>query len=489
MNHSPYTDFVGQYINGQSCRGGSARTLLVNNPYTGETIAELCLASLDDLERACQTANAAHASWARTLPTDRSAVFLRAAQIMQNRREEIINWIIRESGSTRMKASMEWDAVRNGMLEAATLPSRMAGRIMPVDIVDKESRVYRKPLGIIGVISPWNWPMHLSHRSVAPALALGNAVVLKPSQETPISGGLLLARIYEEAGLPAGLLNVLVGNNNEIGDAFVQHPKLRFISFTGSNNVGRHINTQISSGSTLKHVALELGGNAPIVVLDDADLEQAVHAAVVGRFLHQGQICMSANRIIVDGSLYHDFIQLFVERVSRLKFGNPEEEDTVIGPLINNRQLEGAVAHIARARADGLPLLLGGSPQGLVLPPHVFAPVSNDSALAQTELFSPIAPVIRADNEHHALQMANATEYGLSGSVFTRDEGRGLRFAQQLEAGMVHINDIPANDCPNSMFGGVKNSGLGRFNGDWIIEAFTTDYWISVQHAPRPYPF
>jgi len=489
MSSSHYNGFAGQYIDGRQLPGGSAHRLLDSNPYNGEVLAELQLADLADLEHACQVAQAAQLDWARALPAERSAVFHRAVQIMQARREEIVSWLIRESGSTRTKANMEWAAVHDGMLEAATFPNRVVGRILPIDIADKESRVYRKPLGVIGVISPWNWPMHLSHRSIAPALALGNAVVVKPSQETPITGGLLLARIYEEAGLPAGLLNVVVGQNSEIGDAFVQHPTLRFISFTGSNNVGRHINAQIAAASTLKHVALELGGNAPLVVLDDADLEHAVHAAVVGRFLHQGQICMSTNRIIVDHSLYGDFVALFVERVTRLKFGDPDAVDTVIGPLINRRQLDGALGHIARARADGLPQLLGGEPQGLVLPPHVFGPVDNHSALAQAELFSPIAQLIRADSEAHALSMANDTEYGLSSAVFTRDEGRGLRFAQQLQAGMAHINDIPANDSPNSMFGGVKNSGLGRFNGDWIIDAFTTDHWISVQHAPRPYPF
>ncbi|NWE73527.1 aldehyde dehydrogenase family protein [Pseudomonas gingeri] len=481
MSSSHYTGFAGQYIDGEQRPGGIGQCLLDVNPYDGEVLAELQLANLADLEQACQSAQAAQTLWARALPAERSAVFHRAVQIMQTRREEIVSWLIRESGSTRTKANMEWAAVRDGMLEAATFPNRVVGRILPIDIADKESRVYRKPLGVIGVISPWNWPMHLSHRSIAPALALGNAVVVKPSQETPITGGLLLARIYEEAGLPAGLLNVVVGQNSEIGDAFVQHPTLRFISFTGSNNVGRHINAQIAAASTLKHVALELGGNAPLVVLDDADLEHAVHAAVVGRFLHQGQICMSTNRIIVDHSLYNDFVPLFVERVSRLKFGDPDAVDTVIGPLINRRQLDGALGHIARARADGLAQLLGGEPQGLVLPPHVFGPVGNDSALAQAELFSPIAQIIRADSEAHALFMANDTEYGLAAYVCSNRLDLIYPLIRRLDHAMVAVNGVKFTGHPIP-FGGMKASGLGREGGTEGFEAFVETKYFCLHH-------
>jgi aldehyde dehydrogenase (NAD+) len=489
MNNAHYSGFAGQHIGGQQRSGRDDQPLIDIDPFTGQTIAELRQANVEDVEDAYQAAQAAQLVWAKTLPAERSAIFHRAAQVMAERREEIVGWLIREAGSTRLKANIEWTAVRDGMLEAAMLPARVTGRIMPIDVPGKESRVYRHPLGVIGVISPWNWPMHLSHRSIAPALALGNAVVVKPSEETPVTGGLLIARIYEEAGLPPGLFNVVVGQSSVIGDAFVQHPVARFISFTGSNRVGRHIAGKIASSSTLKHIALELGGNSPLVVLDDADLERAVHAAVVGRFLHQGQICMSTNRIVVDKTLYADFVDAFVARVARLKVGDPNDENTIIGPLISRRQMDNTLALIESARGEGIAQLLGGAAEGLVLPPHVFGPVSNDARLAQTELFSPIAQIIRADGEADALRIANGTEYGLSSAVFTRDEGRGLRFAQQVQAGMTHINDITVNDSPHNMFGGAKNSGLGRFNGDWIIEAFTTDHWITVQHEPRAYPF
>lgn len=485
----PWHDFTGQFIAGRWCPGNSGKTLDDFNPFNGSLLTRISLANQYDLDIAYRSALEAQRCWAALLPSERAAVFYRAVAVLDARHEEVVGWLIRESGSTRTKAEIEWSALRATMLAAATMPFRVHGRILPVDIPGKESRVYRKPLGVVGVISPWNWPMHLSNRSIAPALALGNAVVVKPADDTPVTGGLLLARIYEEAGLPPGVLNVVVGEVADIGDAFTLHPIPKFISFTGSTRVGRHIGGLAMSGPTLKRVGLELGGNAPCVVLDDADIDLAVQGASVGRFLHQGQICMSTNRIIVDRRIHDRFVEAFVERVRSLKVGDPNDIDTVIGPLINQRQLTGALSRIQEAKRSSARMILGGEHQGQVLPPHVFIDVANDSLLAQTEQFSPIAPVIRAQDEAHALEMANATEFGLSSSVFTEDEARGVRFALQVEAGMTHVNDISVNDDPSNLFGGEKNSGLGRFNSDWIIAELTTDHWISVQQSSRPYPF
>ena len=365
----------------------------------------------------------------------------------------------------------------------------MHGRIIASNIPGKESRVYRTPLGVIGVISPWNFPLHLTARSLAPALALGNAVVVKPASDTPVTGGLLLARIFEEAGLPAGVLSVVVGSGAEIGDAFVEHPVPAFISFTGSTQVGRNIGRIASGGEYLKHVALELGGNSPFVVLADADIEQAVNAAVVGKFLHQGQICMAINRIIVEQPLLETFTQRFVERVKALPYGDPSKAETVIGPVINSKQLAGLQEKIATAKAEGATLLVGGEAQGNVLPPHVFGQVTADMEIAREEIFGPLVGIQSARDSEHALELANRSEYGLSSAVFTSSLERGVQFAQRIHAGMTHVNDIPVNDEPNAPFGGEKNSGLGRFNGDWAIDEFTTDHWITLQHAPRPYPF
>lgn len=481
--------FTGQYIAGKWRSGGAGTVLQDRNPFDQTLLTEIVQANRADLDSAYYAAAVTQQEWAKATPADRAKVFYNAVAILDVRHAEIVDWLIAESGSTRIKAEMEWSAVRAATLAAATMPYRVAGRILPMDIVGKESRVYRKPLGVVGVISPWNLPMHLSNRSVAPALALGNSVVLKPADDTPVTGGLLLASIYEEAGLPPGVLNVVIGEISEIGDAFTLHPIPKFISFTGSTAVGRRIGELAINGPTLKRVGLELGGNAPFVVLDDADLERAVDAAIVGRFMHQGQICMSSNRIIVEAGIYPQFLDAFVERARSLKVGDPKQADTVIGPLINQKQLNGALARMKAARNAGITQLLGRAHDGLLLPPQVFAEVPWDSDLAQTEQFSPIAPIIRAMNEDDALHIANATQYGLSSAVFTGDEARGVRFAQRINAGMTHINDITLNDEANVMFGGEKNSGIGRFNSDWIIAELTTDHWISVQQEPRTYPF
>ncbi|MAM09488.1 MAG: aldehyde dehydrogenase [Rhizobiaceae bacterium] len=476
-----YDGFTGQYINGQWCAGSAMRELEDINPYDDSLLTRIAMAGRDDLDRAYEAARAAQKAWALALPKERAAIFQNAVGILDSRRAEIIDWVIRESGSTRMKATAEFEAVRAGMAEAASMPYLMHGLIMPVDHPGKEARVYRKPVGVIGVISPWNFPLHLSNRSVAPAIALGNAVVLKPASDTPVTGGLLLAKIYEEAGLPAGVLNVVIGAGSEIGDAFCAHPIPRVISFTGSTEVGQRIARVAAGSSRLKKLGLELGGNAPLVILDDADIATAVNAALVGRFLHCGQICMSTNRIIVDKALYDDFLDAYCAAVSGIKFGDPNAEDTMIGPLCNDAQVQSVTGLIESGRQQGFDLRVSGAVEGRIVPPHVFAGVDHHSRLAQTEIFGPVAPVIRAADEGEALAFANDTEYGLSSAVITGDEQRGMRFAQGVEAGMTHINDITIHDFPHVMFGGEKNSGLGRFNGHWIIEEFTTDHLVTVQ--------
>ena len=270
---------------------------------------------------------------------------------------------------------------------------------------------------------------------------------------------------------------------------FVRHPTPRVMSFTGSSAVGRQIARLSAESPILKRLELELGGNTPFVVLADADLDYAVDAAAFGRFLHQGQICMSINRVIVVDSIYQAFVDRFATRVRSLKYGDPSKPDTFVGPIINRRQLEHLQKHIADARKSGLKALVEGDPQGLVLPPHVFADVPNDHPLAKDELFGPVAPVVRARDDEYALRLANATEYGLSSAIVTRDGERGVLFATRIEAGMAHVNDQPVNDLANNPFGGEKNSGIGRFGGDWAITAFTTDQWVTVQHQPRSLPW
>jgi aldehyde dehydrogenase (NAD+) len=482
-----YDGFDRMPIAGSWREGRSEKTATDTDPYTGETLTEIRLATSDDLDEAYAAAREAQREWAARLPSDRADVMRRAARIMEDRQEEIVEWHVRESGAAAPAAQFEYAITLRDFHEASSYPYRVEGRILPADVEGKESRVYRRPVGVVAVISPWNVPMHLSNRSVSPALALGNAVVLKPAGDTPVTGGLLLAKVYEEAGLPPGLLSVVIGSGSEIGDAIVSHPTPRVVSFTGSTPVGKGI----AEKAGLKKLSLELGGNGPLVVLDDADLDYAVDAAVFGKFFHQGQVCMITNRVVVDESVHDAFVERYVERVRGLKVGDPREDDTVIGPIINRKQLEGIQDKVAQAREDGAEQVLGGDPTGpigSVLPPHVLLG-TNDVATARQEVFGPVATIIRVSGEDEALAVANDTEYGLSSAVFTRDTERGVRFALRVEAGMTHVNDSPLNDENNTAFGGEKESGLGRFGGEWAIDEFTTDHWVSVQHTRRRFPF
>ena len=482
---STYPDFDTMPLAGKWRAGNAGGSRTDIDPWTGDTLTEIPQAGEDDLDEAYRAAEEAQRDWASRPPLERANVMRAAAEVMGQRKDEITGWLIRESGGTVAKAELEWSLVRSVMWEASSMPHHVAGTIMPSDIPAKESRVYREPVGVVAVISPWNFPMQLSNRSVAPALAVGNAVVLKPAGDTPVTGGLLLARIFEEAGLPPGLLSVVVGSGSDIGDAIVEHPVPRVVSFTGSTPVGQGI----AGKAGLKRTALELGGNGPVVVLDDADLDLTVSASIFGSYFHQGQICMIANRLIVDAAVYDDFVEQFVSRAEALRVGDPSDPQTDLGPIINSSQLESIQDKVARARDGGADVLLGGDPvgpNGLGLPPHVLTG-GNDVATAREEVFGPVITIIRATDEDDALRIANDTEYGLSSAVFSRDAGRAVRFARRLDAGMTHVNDSPVNDDANTAFGGEKCSGIGRFGGQWAVNEFTTEHWISVQHSPRQY--
>jgi aldehyde dehydrogenase (NAD+) len=484
--HTDYDGFDTMPI-GDTWRTGSAGTVLTDlDPWDDTVLAKIPQAAESDVEKAYTSALTAERAWGAAGPEQRAAVMRNAAEILAARHDEIARWITQESGGTVAKVEIELAVVRAGLLEAASMPHRVAGRILASDIPGKENRVYRRPVGVVCLISPWDFPMYLTNRTLAPALALGNAVVLKPSSNTPVCGGLLLAKLFEEAGLPPGVLNVVVGRAAVIGDVLVSHPAARVVSFTGSTETG----LRISRRAGIKKLLLELGGNAPLVVLDDADLDYAVDSAVFGSFYNSGQICMIANRIIVDTSLHGAFVDGFIDRTRSLVVGNPRDPRTFIGPVIDRRQLDSVQDKVRRAVGQGATLALGGDPigpAGLTLPPQVLLG-DNNVATAQEEVFGPAITIIRANDEADALRLANDTEYGLSSAVHTRDRERGTRFALQVRAGMTHVNDSPVNEEDNTAYGGEKLSGLGRFGGDWSMEEFTTDHWISVQHERRLFP-
>lgn len=470
-----------QYIDGKWQQGSSSRKAENFNPYNHQLINQFQLANTADVDAAYIAAKKAQSLWEKTLPSERIVLIENLEDVLKHRGEEIIDWLIQESGSTRLKANIELGAAKSIIAEAKTFPLRIHGEILPTSVPHQQSRIYRKALGVIGVISPWNFPFHLSMRSVITAIALGNTVVLKPASDTPVTGGTLLAKIFEEAGFPAGVINVIVGAGSEIGDYFVEHAVPNLISFTGSTEIGKKVGRLAVGGKYIKRIALELGGNAPMVVLDDADLSLAVELTVMGRFMHQGQICMSTNRVIVDEKVYEAFVSLLEQKVKSLITGDPNDMATLIGPIINQSQVQNIQRIINDAKASGAKMLIGGEIQGNLIPPHVFIDVDPKSALAREESFGPVLPVIKARDESHALELANDTEYGLSSAVCTQDHERGVNFALSIEAGMTHINDITVDDQSHAPFGGEKNSGLGRFNGRWIIEEFTRTHWVTVQ--------
>jgi acyl-CoA reductase-like NAD-dependent aldehyde dehydrogenase len=476
-----------QYIGGVWRDGSSTKTLTDKNPYNGKSIADFKLASLSDLDEAYRSAAAAQKIWAQVNPFEKRAILEKAITWIEQNEADITDIIIEELGGTRFKAFIEIMLTKTFVKEASTYPLRMTGEILPSMIDGKENRLYRVPAGVVGVISPFNFPFNLSMRSVAPALGAGNGVVLKPHDDTPIVGGTLIAKIFEEAGIPKGLLNVVVADIGEIGDAFVEHPIPRVISFTGSEAVGRHIGGV--AGKALKKAILELGGNSAMIVLEDADLQIAVNAAVFGRFVHQGQVCMCTNRILVQRGVYNKFLEKFVAQVSRLKAGDPREAETDLGPLINQRQAETYAKQVQKGIDEGARPVLRGTVEGNVATPTIFADVKPDMWVAQHEMFGPAVCVMPFDTPQDAIRMANDSPYGLSGAILTRDVEVGAELAKQMESGMIHVNDSTINDDPLIAFGGEKSSGVGRLNGKWALEEFTTMKWVSVQHKPRHYPF
>jgi acyl-CoA reductase-like NAD-dependent aldehyde dehydrogenase len=476
-----------QYIGGVWREGSSKKTLSDKNPYNGNVIADFKLASLSDLDEAYRSAASAQKIWAEVNPFEKRTILEKAIIWIEQNEPDITDIIIDELGGTHLKAFIEIMLVKSFIKEASTYPLRMTGEILPSTIEGKENRLYRIPAGVVGVISPFNFPFNLSMRSVAPALACGNGVVLKPHDDTPITGGTLVAKIFEEAGIPRGLLNVIVADIAEIGDAFVEHPIPRIISFTGSEAVGRHIGGVAGKG--LKKAILELGGNSALIVLEDADLQTAINAAVFSRFAHQGQVCMCANRILVQRSVYSKFLERFVNQVSKLKAGDPRDPQTDLGPLINRRQAETFSKQVQKGMDEGARTVLRGEVEGNVASPTVFADVKPDMWIAQNEMFGPAVCVIPFDTPEDAIRIANDSPYGLSGAIHTKDVEYGAELAKQIESGMVHVNDGTINDDPHIAFGGEKASGLGRLNGKWALEEFTTLKWVSVQHKTRHYPF
>jgi acyl-CoA reductase-like NAD-dependent aldehyde dehydrogenase len=482
-----FEEWNKQFIGGEWRIGKSQKEYTARNPYDDSELVTIRLAAEQEIDEAYKAAQKAQIEWQNINPYVRSAIINKAAEIGEKYRKMLVDILVAETGSSHLKAEAEVDFMIGDIREFARIPIRMKGEILPSVIPGKENRIYRLPVGVVGIISPFNFPLYLSIRGIAPALAAGNGVVVKPDLQTFISGGLVIAKIFEEAGIPKGLLNIVVADIAEIGDSFVEHPIPKVISFTGSTGVGRHIAELC--GKHLKRTALELGGNNVMIVLEDADIPLAASAAVFGKFLHQGQICMSLNRILVHRKVYDEFISQFAEKVEKLKVGNPSDKDVFIGPIINQRQVDKIQSLIDKSIEQGARVVKRGSVKGKLMEPVILADVRNDMAIAQNEAFGPVAAILPIESEEEAIRIANDSEYGLSGSVYTRNLEHGVEIALQIETGMVHINDQSVNTEPTMPFGGEKSSGLGRYGGEWSLEEFTTVRWVSVQKKPRIFPF
>jgi acyl-CoA reductase-like NAD-dependent aldehyde dehydrogenase len=478
-----------QLIGGEWVAAADGATYEDRDPFTGEVVAIAPAAGAVDAQRAVDAAAAAAPAWAQTPPAERQRVFLKAADILESRLDEVVGLLARETGASFGFGMFQNMFVPNLFRQAAALAYAPMGQLIPSD-TGAFAMGIRKPVGVVGAFAPWNAALILSARSIAAPLALGNSVVLKPSEWSPFTGGLLWGEIFEEAGLPAGVLNVVThapGGAAPIGDAIIEHPAVRRLNFTGSTQVGRMIAE--AAGRQLKRVVLELGGQNPLIVLGDADLEYAVNASAFGSYLHQGQICMSTRRIFVERSIADEFIGKLAEKTKGLKLGDPKEHDTVIGPLINEQALAMVKGRVEQAVADGATVLAGGEAVGPCFQATLLTGVPEDSEFAKHETFGPVAAVEIVDSAEEAIAKANRTSYGLSAGIITSDRDRGFSLAQQIDSGIVHVNDQTVADEPQMPFGGVKDSGFGRFGGQAVVDEFTELRWVTIRSGGHPFPF
>jgi len=467
----------------QQADGGDAAVI---EPATGAEIGRTGIASAADVAAATAAAAAAQPGWAALPHPQRAAILRNAAQIWLANAAEIENWSIREGGKTGPAAQFETHVATEELFEAATLPSRPYGELLPSESPHL-SFAERVPVGVVGVIAPFNFPQILAIRSVAPALALGNAVVLKPDPRTAVCGGVVLALVLAEAGLPDGLLHVLPGGA-DAGEALVTDPLVPVISFTGSTAAGRRVG--VLGGQHLKRVHLELGGNSALIVLADADLEKAASAGAWGSFLHQGQICMTTGRHLVQGSVYEEYVSRLAAKAAQLPVGDPAGGQVALGPIIDAGQRDKIHALVTGSVAAGARLAAGGSYEGLFYQATVLADVAPTMPAYSQEVFGPVAPVIRFSTDDEAVRLAADSDYGLSLGILTRDVMHGLELARRIPTGIVHINDQTVDDAPNSPFGGVRASGSGsRVGGTANLGAFTDTRWVTIRGDIAPYPF
>jgi benzaldehyde dehydrogenase (NAD) len=458
-----------------------------HEPATGRLIATVTGSTTDDVARAAAAAAAAQPAWAETSYQERARILRRAADVYEANRQEFGTWTMRETGASHSKMHHESNFAYGEILAAATLPWQPYGSLVPSAVKGRLSMVRRIPVGVVGAITPWNSPSVLGMRVVAPALALGNAVVLKPDPQTPVIGGAMFEAVFREAGLPEGLLQIVVGGA-DVGEALVTDPNVSLVSFTGSTAAGRRVGEL--AGARLKKLSLELGGNNAFIVLDDADLDAAAAAGAFSSFQFQGQVCFAAGRHIVHESIAGDYIDILRDKAQRLRLGDPYREDVQLGPIVNEKQLARVDGIVQQSVAGGARLVEGGTHEGLFYRPTVLAEVTIGLPAWTDEIFGPVAPVTTFRTDDEALALANASDYGLVGAVYSRSISHGLSVANRIKAGMVHVNDGTLNDEATIPFGGTGLSGNGsRYGGEANLDNFTEWQWVTVRDEPPTFPF
>jgi benzaldehyde dehydrogenase (NAD) len=481
-----HASWQGKIYSGGFITGGAGSYPVVE-PATGDELGQLGRTAAEDVEHAAARAEQEQRSWAARPYNERAAVLRRAGDLFLQHSDEIGEWLVREGGAIQGRAAFETSTAAEECYEAAGLASAPYGEMLRSQ-QPRLSFARRLPVGVVGVIAPFNVPIVLSIRAVAPALALGNAVLLKPDPRTAVAGGVVLARVFEEAGLPDGLLHVLPGAA-EVGEAIVIDPRVRVIAFTGSTRAGRAVG--VLGAKHFKRVHLELGGNSALVVLEDVDVEKAASVGAWGSFFNQGQVCMTAGRHLVDARIAEDYAQRLAVHADRLPTGDPFREQVALGPIIDAGQRDHIHSLVTATVDAGARLEAGGTYEGLFYRPTVLTQVSTSSPAYAEEVFGPVAPIVAFSSIDELVKLAADSEYGLSLGVLTRDVMKGLSIAERIPSGLVHINDQTVNDEASIPFGGVRSSGTGgRLGGTAAnLDAFTETQWVTVRAELPDYPF
>ncbi|MCP3408516.1 aldehyde dehydrogenase [Bradyrhizobium sp. CCGB01] len=476
-------------IGGKDQSASNQRTFQRHNPISGEVATTVAAASIDDAMRAADAAAAAFPAWSQLGPSERRKRLSAAADILARRAAEFTALMVAETGATAGWAGFNVHLAEGMLREAAAMTTQISGEVIPTDKPDNLAMAYRQPVGVVLGIAPWNAPVILGVRSVAMPLACGNTVVLKASEMSP-GVHRLIGSCLTEAGLGDGVVNVVTNAPEDaqaVVEALIAHPAIRRVNFTGSTRVGRLI--ALACAKHLKRALLELGGKAPLVILDDADLDAAVNAAAFGAFMNQGQICMSTERIVVDDNVADAFIAKFAAKAKSLPHGDPGKGNVVLGSLVSAAACDRVRGLIDDAVAKGAVVAAGGHGSGTIMPATIVDHVTPAMRIYGEESFGPVVTVVRVSGVDEAVRVANDTEYGLSSAVFGRDIARALGVAKRIEAGICHVNAPTVHDEPQMPFGGTKASGYGRFGGRAAIDEFTELRWITVQTGPRHYPF